>query len=96
MCSSDLELFEYDPVEQLERRLLLGPAKAKELEAEEKGEVETISWEIPEEFLGIGVRIEDDILVTEDGNENLSRGVPVEMDDIEAICAEAPRYTSAV
>jgi Xaa-Pro aminopeptidase len=92
----EFELFEYDPVEQLERRLLLGPAKAKELEAEEKGEVETISWEIPEEFLGIGVRIEDDILVTEDGNENLTRGVPVEMDEIEAICSEAPRYTSAI
>jgi Xaa-Pro aminopeptidase len=29
---------------------------------------------IPEEE--IGVRIEDDILITENGNENLSRGLP--------------------
>ncbi len=28
---------------------------------------------VPEEYRGIGVRIEDDILVTEDGNRNLSR-----------------------
>ena len=29
---------------------------------------------VPEEYRGIGVRIEDDILVTEDGNRNLSAG----------------------
>ncbi|GAA3096781.1 aminopeptidase P family protein [Streptomyces rectiviolaceus] len=31
---------------------------------------------VPEEYRGIGVRIEDDILVTADGNENLSAGLP--------------------
>ena len=31
---------------------------------------------VPEEYRGIGVRIEDDILVTEDGNRNLSDGLP--------------------
>lgn len=35
------------------------------------------------ENLGIGVRIEDDILVTEDGNENLSKDIIKEIDDIE-------------
>ena len=34
---------------------------------------------------GIGVRIEDDILVTKDGHENLSADVPVEIDAIEAL-----------
>lgn len=33
----------------------------------------------------IGVRIEDDILVTEDGHENLTAGLPVEVADIEAL-----------
>ncbi|MBA2710614.1 MAG: Xaa-Pro aminopeptidase [Tatlockia sp.] len=33
----------------------------------------------------IGVRIEDDILVTADGYENLTAGLPVEVDEIEAL-----------
>ena len=31
---------------------------------------------VPEEYRGVGVRIEDDILVTADGNENLSAALP--------------------
>lgn len=39
---------------------------------------------VPEEYRGIGVRIEDDILVTEDGNRNLSDGLPRRSEDVEA------------
>lgn len=42
--------------------------------------------EVPEEFRGIGIRIEDDILVTEDGYENLTECVVKEIADIEAMC----------
>lgn len=40
---------------------------------------------VPSKYLGIGVRIEDDILVTESGNENLTSGVPKEIDEVEAL-----------
>ncbi|MEU2505981.1 aminopeptidase P family protein [Streptomyces sp. NPDC007863] len=39
---------------------------------------------VPEEYRGIGVRIEDDILVTEDGNRNLSDQLPRRSDEVEA------------
>ncbi|GAA3749048.1 aminopeptidase P family protein [Leifsonia bigeumensis] len=39
---------------------------------------------VPEEFRGIGVRIEDNILVTADGAENLSVGIPRTADAVEA------------
>jgi len=39
---------------------------------------------IPEEYRGIGVRIEDDILVTADGAVNLSAALPRTADDVEA------------
>ncbi|WP_043270266.1 aminopeptidase P family protein [Streptomyces sp. CT34] len=39
---------------------------------------------VPEEYRGIGVRIEDDILVTEDGNRNLSAALPRRADEVEA------------
>lgn len=38
---------------------------------------------IPEE--GIGCRLEDDFLITKDGNRNLSEAIPIEIEDIEAL-----------
>jgi Xaa-Pro aminopeptidase len=43
---------------------------------------------VPEEYRGIGVRIEDDILVTADGARNLSAALPRAADDVEAWMAE--------
>ena len=40
---------------------------------------------VPERFHNIGIRIEDDAIVTADGCELISRGVPVRADEIEAL-----------
>jgi Xaa-Pro aminopeptidase len=39
---------------------------------------------VPERFRGIGVRIEDDVMVTADGYRNLSGAIPTRADEVEA------------
>ncbi|MBV8246655.1 MAG: aminopeptidase P N-terminal domain-containing protein [Candidatus Eremiobacteraeota bacterium] len=41
--------------------------------------------DVDERWKGIGVRIEDDILCTPDGNENLTAGIPKEIDELESL-----------
>jgi Xaa-Pro aminopeptidase len=38
-----------------------------------------------ERFKGIGVRIEDDLLITGEGHDNLTAAIPKDIDEIEAI-----------
>ncbi|HTA66217.1 MAG TPA: Xaa-Pro aminopeptidase [Xanthomonadaceae bacterium] len=42
---------------------------------------------VPAKWQGIGVRIEDDVLVTKDGCEVITGGVPKEIDEVEALLA---------
>ncbi|GMM85795.1 Xaa-Pro aminopeptidase [Pseudoalteromonas sp. MTN2-4] len=41
--------------------------------------------QVPEQYKGIGIRIEDDLLVTENGHENLTQDVPKTVAEIEAL-----------
>ena len=43
---------------------------------------------VAERWRGIGIRIEDDVAVTPDGNEVLTAGVPRDADEIEALLAQ--------
>ena len=45
---------------------------------------------VPEEMRGIGIRIEDDILVTADGSRNLSAALPRTSSDVEEWMASSP------
>jgi Xaa-Pro aminopeptidase len=90
--SATFYLREYSEQEVWDRRHRLGPA-AKRLEEEEKARAEKISHPIAREFRGIGVRIEDDVLVTAGGCEVLTAGTPKTVEEVEHTCAEPPRYT---
>ena len=89
--SVTFHLREYSEEEMWERRLRLGMVAAKKLEDDEKAKAKTVTHAIPKEFRGIGVRIEDDILVTAGGIENLTAGTPKTVEEVERACAETPR-----
>jgi Xaa-Pro aminopeptidase len=80
---------EYDADERLRLSFELGAARAKtEIERRET-EAGVFDHEVPAEYLGIGVRIEDDLLITAAGCENLSALAPVDVDEVEAVCAQS-------
>jgi Xaa-Pro aminopeptidase len=84
-------LREYSEEEMWDRRLRLGSAAARRLEDEEKAKAERITHPVPRELRGIGIRIEDDILITADGHEVLTTGTPKTIEEVERACATAPR-----
>ena len=86
----ELPMLEYDLDEWTERRMLLGSAKAKEVEKREREAAPTVKHPVPEPFRGIGIRIEDDVLITDAGHDILTSGVPTDPHEIETICAETP------
>ena len=80
---------DYDPDERQRLAFELGASGAKAEVRRREDEAGTFEFEVPVEYLGIGVRIEDDLLITDEGCENLSALCPVEPRAVEALCAEA-------
>ncbi|MGI9585257.1 MAG: aminopeptidase P N-terminal domain-containing protein [Acidimicrobiia bacterium] len=78
----------YDSEEVLRLNFEHGALEAKAMLAARTEEAGSSEFAVPEEFLGIGVRIEDDILITAGGFENMSAGAPTTIDDIETACAQ--------
>jgi Xaa-Pro aminopeptidase len=71
--------------------LRLGAGAAKKIEDDEKAKAEKITHAVPRELRGIGIRIEDDVLITADGCEVLTAGTPKTIDEVERVCAETSR-----
>lgn len=49
--------------------------------------IATDAEDVDERWRGIGVRIEDDVAVTNGGREVLTKGIPKELDEVEAACS---------
>ncbi len=86
--SISLSHAEYDADALAVASFELGASKAKADWAQAREDAGMFDFEVPEEFLGIGVRIEDNILITDDGYANLTDLVPVSIADVEALVAE--------
>lgn len=79
---------EYDPDERARLTFERGREGARAEVARREAEAGTLEYAVPTRYLGVGVRIEDDLLITADGYENLSDSAPVEPAAIEALCQE--------
>jgi Xaa-Pro aminopeptidase len=89
--SATFYLHEYSEDERWDRRMRLGTAAARKLEEEERAKAEKVVHPIPKELRGIGIRIEDDVLITPGGHEVLTAGTPKTVDEVERTCAEPSR-----
>jgi Xaa-Pro aminopeptidase len=61
-------------------------------DTEENRRLKQVAGPVLRRFAGIGVRIEDDVLVTGDGHEILSAGAPRGMKEIEALMSAGPEW----
>lgn len=87
----ELAAVPYDEDELREVAYLHGGAAAKRRREERLTEAPKVRHRVPDGLRGVGVRIEDDIVVTASGHENLTRGVPVDPAAVEDLCRETPK-----
>ena len=79
----------HDCASAREARYLGGPLAAGQVLTVEPGLYFQANDEmIPPELRGIGIRIEDDVLITDDGYELLSAALPRQPDEMQAWCAD--------
>jgi Xaa-Pro aminopeptidase len=78
----------YDADERLRLTFELGAVAAKAEIARREAEAGYLEFAVPQHFLGIGVRIEDDLLITSEGCENLTALAPVDPQAVEATSAQ--------
>jgi Xaa-Pro aminopeptidase len=84
----EFTMLEFDPDEWMREKMLDQSAAARHKKLRE--DAPKLTHTIPPELLGIGVRIEDDIVITADGFDLLTAELPKNPDEVEALCGEAP------
>lgn len=87
----EFTMLEHDADQWARERMLDPSAAARHRQLRE--DAPKVKHPIPPELLGIGVRIEDDVVITADGHDVLTADLPKAPDEVEALCAQAPRHS---
>jgi len=87
----EFAMLEFDSDHWMTERMLDSSAASRQKELREAAP--KITHPIPPELLGIGVRIEDDVVITGSGCDVLTAGLPKDPDAVEELCRESPRHS---
>ena len=85
----ELTMLEHDADQWARERMLDSSAAARHEQL--RREAPKVTHPVPPELLGIGVRIEDDVVITSEGHEVLTAELPRAPDEVEALCRETSR-----
>lgn len=88
----EFAMLEFDSDEWMQERMLDPSAAGRHKEMREAAP--KVKHPIPPELLGIGVRIEDDVVITAGGYDVLTADLPKAPDGVEELCREQPRHSS--
>lgn len=83
----EFALLEFDADDWARERMLDPSAAARHKKLREAAP--KVTHPIPPDLLGIGVRIEDDVLVTDDGHQVLTAALAKTPEEVEALCSES-------
>ncbi|MXX02038.1 MAG: M24 family metallopeptidase [Acidimicrobiia bacterium] len=87
----EFAMLEFDSDQWMTERMLDSSAAGRHKELRDTAP--KVKHPIPPELLGIGIRIEDDVVITSGGCEVLTADLPKAPDEVEELCRESPRHS---
>ncbi|NND13611.1 MAG: M24 family metallopeptidase [Acidimicrobiia bacterium] len=92
----EFTMFPYDEQAIADDIAEFGPEEAGSRREAAMADAPRVLHAVPQELLGIGVRIEDDVLMTGDGALNMTAALPRLIEDVEHLCSESSSVPAIV